>query len=77
MHDVVIRSNTVCILQTGIQYTSDTLARGKKSVAVNLKRAEGVEVVRRMCCKADVLIEPFRTGKLYVSFWLCQTGNQR
>ena len=38
------------------------MARGKKSVAVNLKRLEGTEIVRKMCQKADVLIEPFRPG---------------
>ena len=40
------------------------MARGKKSVAINLKRLEGVDVVRKMCQKADVLIEPFRPGNL-------------
>ena len=41
----------------------DRLARGKMSVAVNLKKEEGVSVVRKLCKKADVIIEPFRPGK--------------
>lgn len=48
--------------RTGSPFNPDTMARGKKSVAINLKRLEGVDVVRKMCQKADVLIEPFRPG---------------
>ncbi len=38
--------------------------RNKKSVAVNLKHREGVEVVRRLAAKCDVVVENFATGKL-------------
>lgn len=48
--------------KAGATLIPDTLARGKKSVAVNLKRLEGADVVRKMCQKADVLIEPYRPG---------------
>jgi alpha-methylacyl-CoA racemase len=40
----------------------DQLARGKRSVAVNLKSPEGVETVLRLVEKADVLLEPYRPG---------------
>ena len=40
----------------------DRLGRGKRSVALDLKKPEGVSVARRLCCNADVLIEPFRRG---------------
>lgn len=43
-------------------YSMDTLSRGKQSVSVDLKQPEGINVVRKLCSKADVLIEPFRTG---------------
>ncbi|WP_269619864.1 CaiB/BaiF CoA transferase family protein [Zhongshania sp. BJYM1] len=36
--------------------------RGKKSIAVNLKSAEGVEIVLKLCATADALIEGFRPG---------------
>lgn len=39
-------------------------SRNKKSVAVNLRVAEGQEVVRRLVRDADVLIENFRPGTL-------------
>ena len=42
--------------------SSDTLCRGKKSIALNLKSEEGVKILRRLCSKSDVLIEPFRKG---------------
>ena len=47
-----------------MKFSQDSLARGKKSVAVNLKKPEGVEVVRKMCSRADVLIEPYRQGRV-------------
>jgi alpha-methylacyl-CoA racemase len=40
----------------------DILARGRKSVAVDLKQPDGVETVMRIAEKADVLIEGFRPG---------------
>lgn len=43
-------------------YSLDTLSRGKRSVAVDLKKPEGVGVVQKLCSKADVIIEPFRKG---------------
>ncbi|KAG8542382.1 hypothetical protein GDO81_026826, partial [Engystomops pustulosus] len=43
-------------------YTSDTMARGKRSIALNLKSPEGIGVLKTLCKKSDVLIEPFRHG---------------
>ena len=40
----------------------DQLARGKRSVAVNLKSPEGVKTVLRLAERADVLLEPYRPG---------------
>jgi alpha-methylacyl-CoA racemase len=40
----------------------DYLARGKRSVAVNLKDPAGVETVLRLVDQADVLLEPYRPG---------------
>jgi alpha-methylacyl-CoA racemase len=37
-------------------------ARGRRSVAIDLKRAEGVECLLRLVAGADALIEPFRPG---------------
>lgn len=41
---------------------TDFLARGKRSASINLKNADGVEILLRMLEKADVLLEPFRPG---------------
>lgn len=40
------------------------LNRGKRGVALDLRHPDGVEVVRRLVSKADVLIENFRVGTM-------------
>jgi alpha-methylacyl-CoA racemase len=42
----------------------DPCSRGKKAIAINCKEPQGQDVIRRMCNKADVLIDPFRPGVL-------------
>ncbi|NXE39349.1 AMACR racemase, partial [Ptilorrhoa leucosticta] len=41
---------------------TDVQARGKRSLALDLKRPQGAAVLKRLCGGADVLIEPFRHG---------------
>ena len=38
--------------------------RNKRDIAVDLKTAEGVEIIKRLVAGADVLIENFRTGTM-------------
>eukprot|EP00511_Aplanochytrium_stocchinoi_P000042 CAMPEP_0204822056 /NCGR_PEP_ID=MMETSP1346-20131115/238_1 /ASSEMBLY_ACC=CAM_ASM_000771 /TAXON_ID=215587 /ORGANISM="Aplanochytrium stocchinoi, Strain GSBS06" /LENGTH=387 /DNA_ID=CAMNT_0051948071 /DNA_START=1643 /DNA_END=2803 /DNA_ORIENTATION=- len=40
----------------------DTLSRGKRSIALDLKSEEGQKVFKILISKSDVLIEPFRPG---------------
>jgi alpha-methylacyl-CoA racemase len=40
----------------------DPMARGRRSIAVDLKRTEGVELVLRLVERSDVLVEGFRPG---------------
>ena len=40
----------------------DVLARGRSSIAIDLKNSDGVEVVLRLVETADALIEGFRPG---------------
>ena len=40
----------------------DVLGRGRQSIAVDLKSPDGIEVVKRLVAKSDVLIEGFRPG---------------
>ncbi|KAI1881962.1 hypothetical protein AGOR_G00245590 [Albula goreensis] len=48
--------------KTKVAMAMDTQARGKQSVALNLKKPQGVAVLRRLCLHSDVVIEPFRKG---------------
>ncbi|CAJ0951219.1 unnamed protein product [Ranitomeya imitator] len=45
-------------------FSSDAMARGKRSIALNLKTPQGIGVLKTLCKQSDVLIEPFRHGKL-------------
>jgi crotonobetainyl-CoA:carnitine CoA-transferase CaiB-like acyl-CoA transferase len=38
--------------------------RNKRSLTLNLKSAEGQEIIRQLACASDVLVENFRTGVL-------------
>ena len=40
----------------------DVMARGRRTIAVDVKSEAGRDVVRRLCAKADALIEGFRPG---------------
>ena len=44
------------------RYAGDVLARGRKSVAVDLKQADGAAIARRLIRDADVVVEGFRPG---------------
>ncbi|XP_007535947.2 alpha-methylacyl-CoA racemase isoform X2 [Erinaceus europaeus] len=56
------------------------LARGKRSLALDLKRPRGAAVLRRLCARADVVLEPFRCGvmeKLQLGPEVLQKENPR
>ncbi|KAI1332047.1 alpha-methylacyl-CoA racemase [Xylariaceae sp. FL0255] len=44
--------------------TGDMLTRHKSSIAVNLKSADGVALIKELSKTADVIIDPFRPGVL-------------
>jgi alpha-methylacyl-CoA racemase len=58
----VVRVNRVTVKPSRITPDKDILARGRRVITVDLKRPEGVEVVLRLCGKADALFEGFRPG---------------
>ena len=43
----------------------DVTARGKKSIAVDLKKPEGTQLIKELSTKFDVILEPFRSGLLF------------
>uniref|UniRef100_A0A3B5L3E7 Alpha-methylacyl-CoA racemase n=1 Tax=Xiphophorus couchianus TaxID=32473 RepID=A0A3B5L3E7_9TELE len=48
--------------RTKVFSTLDTQARGKRSVALNLKMPEGVALLRRLCVQSDVAFCPNWVG---------------
>lgn len=60
--------------------STDLLARGRRSVGVDLKHPLGAEVVLRLAQRADVLLEGFRPGvaeRLGVGPGACEQRNPR
>ena len=51
-------------LEDGVSAAHAALNRGKRSIALNLKDAAGVELLHRLAARFDVLIESFRPGVL-------------
>ncbi|KAM3848789.1 alpha-methylacyl-CoA racemase isoform 2-T2 [Vipera latastei] len=45
-------------------FSPDTLGRGKRSIALNLKKPQGAAALRRMTQRTDVLVDPFRPGAM-------------
>ncbi len=50
------------ITEGGEGYTFTILNRGKKSITLELKRAEGIEIARDLIFRSDVLLENFSAG---------------
>src|SRR5258708_24305202 len=49
-------------LRNGASTSFGQLNTGKKSVVVDLKRPQGVDIARRLIATCDVLVENFRPG---------------
>ncbi len=75
----VVRVDRVSSVTTGeARRSTDLLARGRRSAAVDLSDARGAQVVLRLAERADVLLEGFRPGvaeRLGVGPEACTAGN--
>jgi alpha-methylacyl-CoA racemase len=58
----VLRVDRAEICGTRARAPLDPLARGRRSVGINLKDPAGVELLLRLAAAADVLVEGFRPG---------------
>ena len=52
------------LLHEGTSVWWEAQSRSKKSVCIDLRQAEGQEIVRKLAAQADVLIENFRPGTM-------------
>ena len=57
-------ASVIRIDKTNQRFSSDILARGKRSIALNLKSNGGVQLAKKLIAEADVLIDPFRPSVL-------------
>ncbi|XP_055410660.1 alpha-methylacyl-CoA racemase isoform X2 [Bubalus kerabau] len=57
-------AQVVRVDRPGTRSDPSRLARGKRSLVVDLKQPRGAAVLRRLCARADVMLEPFRPGVL-------------
>ncbi len=55
-------SRNIGLKRDGVSVWFTNTHRGKKSLTLNLKTAEGVEILMRLAERADVLVEAFRPG---------------
>ena len=55
-------SGTATAGNDGSGTAQDLLSRRKRSIAVNLKSADGIRLVKELARTADIVIEPFRPG---------------
>jgi alpha-methylacyl-CoA racemase len=58
----VVRVDRTVAGEQRFDASRDSLGRGKRSVGINLKDPQGVELLLRLLDRADVVIEPFRPG---------------
>jgi alpha-methylacyl-CoA racemase len=58
----VIRVDRAGQCRPGGVAPADPLSRGRRSVGINLKDADGIELLLRLASSADVLVEGFRPG---------------
>lgn len=53
---------TVTKIDRIIDNPLDSLGKGKRTIAINIKNEKGQQLIRSLSKKADVLIEPYRPG---------------
>lgn len=76
----VLRIDRVGDVDPDASGSCDPLARGRRSIAVDLKHPDGAALVRRLAARADVLVEGFRPGvaeRLGIGPEDCRTVNPR
>lgn len=60
----VDRAANVGVQKRGFPDKFDPLTRSRPNIAVDWKKPEGLETIKRLCAQADILIEGFRPGVL-------------
>lgn len=58
----VDRAANVGVQKRGFPEKFDPLTRSRSNIAIDWKKPEGLETIKRLCAQADILIEGFRPG---------------
>lgn len=72
-------ADVIRIDKVGTGINPDGLCRGKRSIALDPKSPQGLETLRKLISKSDVVIDPFRPGvleRLGVGPEECARGNE-
>ena len=67
-------------LRNGVSHYFTALCRNKKSLTLNLKSAQGLDIFRHLLAASDVVIENFRPGvtrKLGIDYEMARAVNPR
>lgn len=54
----------------GFYNTIDVLSHGKRSIALNLKTSQGLDIFKRLSNQSDVIIDPYRAGLVFFNKFL-------
>ncbi|WP_435130580.1 CaiB/BaiF CoA transferase family protein [Actinacidiphila sp. bgisy144] len=76
----VLRVDRAADVDPAVSTSADLLARGRRSLAADLKHPDGAALVRRLAARADVLVEGFRPGvaeRLGIGPEDCRAANPR
>ncbi|XP_059099684.1 alpha-methylacyl-CoA racemase-like [Tigriopus californicus] len=55
-------ADVIRVDRTDHGFNQSVTDRGKRSIQIDLKHTRGKEMLKEMCLKSDVLLEPFRAG---------------
>jgi len=55
-------ANVIRVDRTDSSTSNDVLCRGKRSIAIDLKKPSGRDLLKKIISRSDIVIDPFRPG---------------
>ncbi|PRD19876.1 UNVERIFIED_CONTAM: Alpha-methylacyl-CoA racemase [Trichonephila clavipes] len=66
---MILRDHGASVIRVDKPFTMpnvDSLGRGKRSLVVDFKKPASSQILTKLCSHADVLIDPFRPGSIFI-----------